>query len=61
MNNYASSERFFLACPFADKDKCKALGGRWDVDARKWYVPNDVDRSLFKKWWTSKSNSSAEA
>ena len=27
---------------------CKALGGRWDNDANKWYVPNDVDRSLFK-------------
>ena len=31
--------------------ECKSLGGRWDNDARKWYVPKDVDRNLFKQWW----------
>ena len=45
------SNRFYIACPFADKDDAKSLGARWDVDARKWYVPNDVDRNLFKKWF----------
>ena len=24
------------------------LEADWDNDARKWYVPNDVDRNLFK-------------
>jgi hypothetical protein len=45
------SNRFYIACPFADKDEAKSLGARWDVDARKWYVPNDVDRNLFRKWF----------
>ena len=45
------SNRFYIACPFADKDDAKSLGARWDMDARKWYVPNDVDRNLFKKWF----------
>ena len=46
-----SNDRFYLQCPYDDKDDCKSLGGYWDNDARKWYVPNDVDRNLFKQWW----------
>ena len=45
------AKRFYLACPYAEKTEAKQLGAKWDVDARKWYVPNDVDRNLFKKWW----------
>ena len=49
-----SNDRFYLNCPYDEKDDCKSLGGWWDNDARKWYVPNDVDRNLFKKWWPKK-------
>ena len=48
-----SDNRFYLNCPYANKDDCKSLGGRWDSDARKWYVPNDVDREPFRAWWPS--------
>ena len=34
-----SDDRFYLKCPYDEKDECKSLGGRWDNDARKWYVP----------------------
>ena len=37
-----SDDRFYLKCPFDEKDECKSLGGRWDNDARKWYVPKEV-------------------
>ena len=43
--------KFYLACPYAEKDEAKSLGARWDANARKWYVPDDVDRNLFKRWW----------
>ena len=46
----SQGEKAYLNCPFEDKDECKALGGRWDSDAKKWYVPADLDRSPFKKW-----------
>ena len=46
-----SDDRFYLKCPYDEKDEYKSLGGRWDNDARKWYVPKDVDRNLFKQWW----------
>mgnify|MGYP001471144946 CR=1 FL=1 len=47
------NERFYLTCPYAEKDDCKDLGGKWDPDERKWYVPNDADRNQFKRWWPS--------
>lgn len=52
-----SNDRFYLQCPYDDKDDCKSLGGWWDNDARKWYVPNDVDRNMFKQWWPKNAGS----
>ena len=43
-------EKTYLNCPFDDKDECKALGGRWDGDAKKWYVPAGKDTVPFAKW-----------
>ena len=40
----------FLDCPFSEKDECKALGGKWNAERKKWYVPDGVNASNFKKW-----------
>ena len=40
----------YLQCPYADKDECKMLGGRWDQQARAWYVPPGVHTGFFRKW-----------
>ena len=29
------AKRFYLECPFDEKDMCKSIGGRWDMDERK--------------------------
>lgn len=42
---------FYLECPFEEKDMCKSIGGRWDNDLRKWYVPADLDPGAFRRWW----------
>ena len=34
-----SKDRFYLDCPFNEKDMCKHIGGRWDMDTKQWYVP----------------------
>ena len=39
-----------LDVPFADKDRVKALGARWDHHARRWYVPAGVDLAAFAAW-----------
>ena len=52
-NNHVSENegvKSYLNCPFDDKDECKALGGKWDSEEKKWYVPDNVDITPFKKW-----------
>ena len=44
-------QRFYLDCPYADKDECKELGAYWDMDKRKWFVPEGLDKDDFRKWW----------
>jgi hypothetical protein len=45
-----SGERIYLRCPFAQKEVCKNLGGRWDLLRKKWYVPAGLDPAPFAKW-----------
>ena len=44
--------KFPLKCPFAEKDECKSLGGKWDSEGKIWYVPPGLDLMKFKKWWS---------
>ncbi|TWO71530.1 exodeoxyribonuclease VII large subunit [Caenimonas sedimenti] len=39
-----------LVVPFAQKDKAKALGARWDADQRQWFVPAGMDIAPFEAW-----------
>jgi hypothetical protein len=40
----------YLNCPFSEKDECKALGGKWDANAKKWFVPDGTDIGKFERW-----------
>ena len=40
----------YLNCPFNEKDECKSLGGKWDSDKKKWYIPDGINVDPFKKW-----------
>ena len=46
-----AKQRFYLDCPFDEKDMCKSIGGRWDMDERKWYVPAELNPDGFRRWW----------
>ena len=48
--NLYFGDKIYLSCPYSEKDECKKLGGRWDRFAKKWYIHDDQDQSLFKKW-----------
>ena len=43
--------RIYLNCPFRDKERCKEAGGRWDMKAKQWYVPDNRDAGPFRAWW----------
>lgn len=44
------SKLTFLDVPFDQKDEVKALGAKWHSKQRKWFVPEEVDSSLFVQW-----------
>ena len=46
-----TNEKFFLDCPFEEKDMCKRNGALWDPDKKKWFVPSNLDPKAFKRWW----------
>ena len=54
-----AKSRFYLECPFDEKDMCKSIGGRWDNDKRKWFVPLDLDPDQFRRWWPDDANATS--
>jgi len=40
----------YLVSSFADKDRVKALGARWDPARRQWYVPEGRELAPFAQW-----------
>lgn len=36
-------DRTYLAVPYREKDEAKALGAKWDKEAKSWYAPPGVD------------------
>ena len=49
------SDKYYINCPFHEKDDAKKAGAKWDGVARLWYIPkylwNDIER--FKRWETN--------
>ena len=41
-------ERTYLAVPFGEKDEAKALGARWDMAVKSWYIPLRRQSSLVR-------------
>lgn len=49
--SYVKSEmRVDLSVPFDERHKAKALGARWDVARRIWYIIDPDDLRKFSKW-----------
>ncbi len=42
-----------LKVPFNEKDQAKALGAKWNAEAKHWYVPQGVNAEPFAKWFTT--------
>ena len=42
-------ERVYLTVPFAEKDKVKSLGARWDKERKAWFAMADQSRA-FEAW-----------
>lgn len=42
--------RVNLNVPYADKDAVKALGAKWDRNAKTWYAPQGADLTKLRQW-----------
>ncbi|MBT9329537.1 DUF5710 domain-containing protein [Paracidobacterium acidisoli] len=51
-----SQERINLIVPFAQKDKAKALGAKWDGNSKCWWIPANVDTAPFARWRPAQNN-----
>jgi putative DNA primase/helicase len=51
-----SIARTYLAVPYADRDQAKALGAKWDKEAKAWFVPANTSLSEFEKWRPESGN-----
>jgi exodeoxyribonuclease VII large subunit len=40
----------YLTTSFQEKEQVKSLGAKWDVTAKKWYVPKGMDLAPFENW-----------
>jgi antirestriction protein ArdC/phage/plasmid primase-like uncharacterized protein len=40
----------YLQVPYQERNQAKALGAKWDRAVQSWYVPADVELSLFSQW-----------
>jgi len=45
-----ASVRHYLTAGFHDKDQVKALGAKFDIARRAWYVESDTDLTPFLSW-----------
>jgi putative DNA primase/helicase len=45
-----SSERVYLAVPYAEKDQAKAAGAKWDREAKAWFAPAGADLAGLSAW-----------
>jgi hypothetical protein len=45
-----ATEKTYLAVAYADKDEARALGARWDREARSWYAPPGTALAPLARW-----------
>ena len=49
-NTVLYPDKRYIYCPFEDKDECKRLGGKFDMDKKMWYIPKFIENEYFNKW-----------
>jgi exodeoxyribonuclease VII large subunit len=46
----------YLKTTYLEREKVKGLGARWDGAAKKWYVPDELELSVFQHWLSTATN-----
>jgi hypothetical protein len=45
-----NKQKFYIYCPYEDKEEAKSLGAKWDKDKKLWYAPNKTIYNKLKKF-----------
>lgn len=45
-----TSERVYLAVPYGEREAAKLAGAQWDKTAKSWYIGDNPDSELIKRW-----------
>ena len=45
--------RFYIDCPYTEKEEAKSLGAKWDKDVKKWYYNAEERDPQFDRWQTA--------
>lgn len=51
----------FLKVPYAEKEKAKALGARWNAERKAWYIPDGTAATPFEQWLTGAGDAPVKA
>lgn len=54
------NDKIFLNVAYQDKEQVKSLGATWSPEEKKWFVPDELDSSLFSQWLEQPVNSIQE-
>ncbi len=46
----AQGRRIYLSIPYAEREKARELGARWDKEAKAWWISPSADPASFAKW-----------
>ncbi|HHE3712872.1 TPA: zincin-like metallopeptidase domain-containing protein [Pasteurella multocida] len=49
-------EKTYISVPFKEKEDAKKLGAKWDRKESSWYIPENLDKSIFSRWLDSNIN-----
>lgn len=44
------ANRYYIKCPYEEKEKVKELGAKWDSERKQWYYTDSRNANLFQKW-----------
>ena len=44
------ANRYYIKCPYKEKEEVKKLGAKWDSERKQWYYTDSQKADLFQKW-----------
>lgn len=44
------ANRYYIKCPYKEKEEVKKLGAKWDGERKQWYYTDPQNANLFQKW-----------